>query len=141
LSRYRILNLCQSHRRMIPPPTPRFDSTDGNYHVSERFPATIELTGLGRISDALVGRADWDPGVLTELRDFLRSTSQEKIAFLKNCESDTTERAIEALELYFELECQAYSDKSFTKVKVTEEARLDLLDLKQKRSWKSTNQT
>ncbi|KAK2766112.1 hypothetical protein FQN54_007627 [Arachnomyces sp. PD_36] len=80
--------------------------------VPFRFPAAVQLTGLGSISDALVGRVRWDtPEVLTEIaRLYKRSQGP---AFLEQWRERAAERFAERFVVMQEAQRRAFGTNSF----------------------------
>ncbi|KAI9834927.1 MAG: hypothetical protein M1819_002650 [Sarea resinae] len=69
--------LSASHRDLTPPPSSPSGHPNIHRKVPGAFPAAVQLTGLGALSDALLGRRRWtDPAVL-EGHDLLFSSDPE----------------------------------------------------------------
>ncbi|PYH95568.1 hypothetical protein BO71DRAFT_286273, partial [Aspergillus ellipticus CBS 707.79] len=64
--------LAAAHRDMVPGPKSPSGLANRYSTIPYTFPAALPLTGLGAISDALVGRVKWtNPAVLIELNNLI----------------------------------------------------------------------
>jgi hypothetical protein len=78
------------------------------------FPATIELGGLGALSDALVCRQRHDRhAVVAEKRLLLAGTEAEVGVYLEQWRKTAVNRVCEAFELVKEAEVERFGEKSY----------------------------
>jgi len=78
------------------------------------FPAAVELTGLGALSDALVCRRRHDRyAVLAEKRCLLTGSEAEVGAYLDQWRKAAVNRVCEAFELVKEAEVERFGEKSY----------------------------
>ena len=59
----------RAHRRLMPPDPPLQGWPGSEVFIPNRFPAALPVTGLGALSDALVGRQPWDSPLVLKERD------------------------------------------------------------------------
>lgn len=82
--------------------------------IPYRFPAAVEITGLGAISDALVCRRRWDSvQVLRERGILLGNDMDAKLQYIRDWRSHAAEVAVDAFHAVREAEELAYGPKSF----------------------------
>jgi hypothetical protein len=106
--------LSAAHRDLLPGPSS--PSGLGNLYskIPYAFPAALPLTGLGAISDALVGRVRWDsPVVRAELNILFGPDVQKANEFLIKWKINAEKRALALLKQTFEEEKAYYGDHSF----------------------------
>jgi hypothetical protein len=110
----KVSEICDSHRKMVPPPSPRYEENYGSFHVPGKCLFSVALRGLGDVSDALVGRVEWsDPAPQAELKLLLEQTSEQRRKYIDTWEKKATKLAIDALNVSFKLEREAYGIKSY----------------------------
>ena len=79
-----------------------------------KFPPSLELTGLGAISDALVGRRDWeDPEVVGEVERLLGDNWQASELAVQDWIMKACERAVWTLRESFKRELYLYGKNSY----------------------------
>jgi hypothetical protein len=99
------------HRRMTIPERPR--GLAGGQAVSS-FPPAVELTDLGPISNALVGRMDWDsPAVEEQRRLVLTGTKLAVQNFYKGWRGRAKTQVLRCWEIVQERERKFYGTKSY----------------------------
>ena len=103
-----------AHRDLVPPVA----TPSGQKHrfemPSSRFPAAVELTGLGALSDALVCRRRWSSPAVIKERDMLLCSGKEAFWHTVNAWRERAVPAAKAaFELVWETEKAAFGDKSY----------------------------
>ena len=74
--------LAKAHRTLTAPSFSTAEATDTSFPAPYCFPAATQLTGLRALSDALIGRLEWDsPAVLRE-RDIVLGPEAEAFVFI-----------------------------------------------------------
>ncbi|KAL2801931.1 hypothetical protein BJX63DRAFT_438336 [Aspergillus granulosus] len=106
--------LAAAHRNMTPGPASPSGLANHYAVVPYAFPASVMLTGLGPVSDALVGRRRWDSiEVIEELNIIFgvdrEAARQHVTAWRKNA----FKQATKALHYFFAIEEKIFRDKSF----------------------------
>jgi hypothetical protein len=108
-----VAEIVQCHRRMTVPEQPR-SASGGPGNVPVAFPPAIDLTDLGAISNAMVGRMDWDsPTVEEERRLILTGDKDSVISFYKSWRKRAIGRVRKCWELVQEREQKFYGAKSY----------------------------
>lgn len=111
-------DVVRSHRRMIPPSFGRYVDPDGLDCVPYKSPFAVELCNLGVISDALVGRRDWDsPVVQEELSRLISLSTEEREAYFHKWRKTATVEMKKMMLLVEKLDRQCYGDKSYYKLR------------------------
>lgn len=106
--------LSESHRHQTAPP--RSPSGYANMYgaIPYKFPAGVQLDGLGPISDALVGRMRWnDPEVQYEVRQLLKMDAGHIQEYLEAWRKNATQRFVAAWKKEQELEKFYFSDRAW----------------------------
>jgi hypothetical protein len=112
------------------PETPRWEDPDRAPVTSEPFRAVQTLTGLGPLSEALLGRLPWtDRGVIAERDRLLGMDAKEIEKHLADFRKLATQRAINAYDSVFHDEPRLYPDKrSFVEANESTEAAGSILE-------------
>ncbi len=100
--------------RLEAPSTPRWFERSDIEETSEPFRSVCNLTGLGPLSEALLGRLPWtDRGVINE-RDRLFSMDEKDLkAYLKDSRDQAVKHALIAFQDVFRNEERDYGGRSF----------------------------
>ncbi|PYI34400.1 hypothetical protein BP00DRAFT_336966 [Aspergillus indologenus CBS 114.80] len=108
--------LAAAHRDLVPGPTSPSGLANRYSIVPYTFPATLQLTGLGAISDALVGRVKWtNPAVLLELNELVLPTGDINAEWLKQWRKRAAETAIAMIKRSLTIEEAVFGDASVQK--------------------------
>ena len=106
--------LSAAHRDLVAPQaTP---SGLGNRYgpIPYKFPAAVEVVGLGALSDALVCRRRWDSGLVLRDRDIMLSGDWEAAtAYVRECRQRAEAAAVEAFEVLVRDEKRLFGEKSY----------------------------
>jgi hypothetical protein len=106
--------LAESHRDMVSPRATPSGLANRYGAPPYRFPAAVEVTGLGPLSDALVCRRRWDSHFVLRDRDImLRGDRAQAEAYVAAWREKAEAAAIEAFELFKSQEKQAFGEKSY----------------------------
>ncbi|KAI9640311.1 hypothetical protein NHQ30_011361 [Ciborinia camelliae] len=105
--------IVQSHRRLIPPDTPRYEEEYGLYHVSHAMPTVVELTGLGALSDALVGRLPWSSPLVQREKAIVLAGGPEFEAYYSKWKEVACQQYAKCFKLMQELDKELFADRSF----------------------------
>lgn len=116
--------LHNAHVRMLAGPTSPSGFPNIFGAISSRFPASVEITGLGGVSDALVCRLPWDSPKVEQDRNILLGTDRAAAAaYVQSWRKRAIEAASEAFQITQAAERRAYRNKSFFYLK--EKSRLE----------------
>lgn len=106
--------LSEAHRDMTAPKATPSGLANMYGAIPYRFPAAVEVTGLGAISDALVCRRRWDSvHVLRERSILLGNDLDIKLQYIREWRSIATQAALDAFNAMREAEELAYGPKSY----------------------------
>jgi len=106
--------LSNAHRDMASPSATPSGLANRYGAIPYKFPAAVEITGLGPLSDALVCRRRWDSALVLRDRDILLSGSREEASkYVKAWREKAVAAAIEAFALVVQKEKQAFGEKSY----------------------------
>ncbi|CAM6002997.1 unnamed protein product [Sphagnum balticum] len=106
--------LAAAHRDMTSPAATPSGLANRYGAIPYKFPAAVEVTGLGALSDALVCRRRWDsPQVLRDRDIMLLGSREEADKYLKKWRDTAVEVAVEAFKLVVEEEKRVFGDKSY----------------------------
>ncbi|KAE8153057.1 hypothetical protein BDV25DRAFT_137298 [Aspergillus avenaceus] len=106
-------DLAAAHRALIPGPSSPSGLPNRYATVPYAFPAAVQLTGLGAISDALVGRRRWDsPEVREELNQLFSPDISVGRRFIVKWRESALERAHQCLDKVFRFERDAFQEHS-----------------------------
>ena len=107
-------DLAEVHRDLVSPKATPSGLANRYGAILYRFPAAVEVIGLGALSDALVCRRRWSsPDVLRE-RDVLLGPDREAaFAYLAKWRKRAEKLAVELFEVVRDAEMRAFGDKSY----------------------------
>jgi hypothetical protein len=106
--------LSNAHRDMVSPSATPSGLANRYGAIPYKFPAAVEITGLGPLSDALVCRRRWDSALVLRDRDILLSGSREEAGkYVKAWREKAVAAAVEAFVLVVQKEKQAFGAKSY----------------------------
>jgi hypothetical protein len=106
--------LSDSHRDMVSPQATPSGLANRYGVIPYKFPAAVEITGLGPLSDALVCRRRWDSALVLRDRDILLCGDREQASeYVRQWRKKAAAAAVEAFALVVELEKQAFGQKSY----------------------------
>jgi hypothetical protein len=107
-------DLAQAHRDLTSPTATPSGLANRYGAIPYRFPAAVELTGLGALSDALVGRRRWDsPQVLAERDVMLGPDRQAAQRYVNEWRVRATRQLLEAFRAVVAAEKAAFGGRSF----------------------------
>lgn len=82
--------------------------------IPYRFPAALELEGLGPLSTALVCRTSWESPAVLAQRDLLLGHDVDRISeYIIQWRVKAKERAIATIKRVFEAEKDVFGERSF----------------------------
>jgi hypothetical protein len=106
--------LAAAHRNLTPGPSSPSGLHNMFGNVPYVFPAALQVTGLGPISDALVGRTRWDdPRVATEASILLGADAIGRQLLLEDWEGKAAKMLKENMAFTRRHERKVYGEKSF----------------------------
>lgn len=110
-----VADIKQSHVTMTPLLRGRYTGVDGLHCAPFPLPFSVELTGLGPVSDALVGRLEWDSLAVVEARNALFAMDKKA---LEEHAKKWKARAARTVAVFWKLvqkyEESCYGDKSYS---------------------------
>lgn len=107
-------DLATAHRDLTAPIATPSGLANRYGAIPYRFPAAVELAGLGALSDALVCRRRWDsPQVLGERDTMLGVDRAAAGAFVKSWRARATEEVTKAFNAVMDAERRAFGDRSY----------------------------
>ena len=106
--------LAIAHRDMVAPRATPSGLANRYGAIPYRFPADVEIMGLGALSDALVCRRRWDSAAVLEERDLLLKGSEaEVLKHLTKWRKRAEEVTVEAWEQKKKDELSKFAEKSY----------------------------
>jgi hypothetical protein len=113
-------DLAMAHARQIAPPKSPSGFPNIFGKLPGRFPGSVQLDGLGSISDALVCRKSWDdPTVLAERDLLLQGNVSQVREYVDNWRKNAAQAIKRQRVLVRQEEQRAFGDRSFFKVRET----------------------
>jgi hypothetical protein len=107
-------DLSQAHRDLVPAAKTPSGHPFMYGRVPFKFPAAVELSGLGALSDALVGRRQWtSPAVIKERNIILGNDREAFDAYVDAWRKNAVQRYKEAFKLVEAREREVFREKSF----------------------------
>ncbi|RDW91144.1 hypothetical protein BP5796_02309 [Coleophoma crateriformis] len=111
-NRVPIDHITRCHREMATPDRCRFERARD--HIPGRFPPAVELSGLGPISDALLGKMAWhSPAVEEQKRLLLTGSAKEVRALYKDWRSRAKAELTRCWKMVQAREKKFYGNKSY----------------------------
>jgi hypothetical protein len=121
--------LTKAHRDLTKPLTSPSGYSNMYGAIPYRFPGTVVLTGLGPLSDALVGRRRWDdPAVLRERDIVLGPDRKAANQFILNWRKQAVRLVTQNMQDIIFAEQKAYEWRSYFYCKANEILPADLID-------------
>jgi hypothetical protein len=106
--------LSSAHRDMVSPAATPSGLANRYGAIPYKFPAAVEVAGLGALSDALVCRRRWDSALVLQDRDTLLNGTQEKAAaYVEGWRARAVAAAKEAFVLFIQTEKHVFGEKSY----------------------------
>jgi hypothetical protein len=106
--------LAKAHRDMTAPLGTPSGLANRYGAIPYRFPAAVEVMGLGALSDALLCRRPWDsPAVLRERDTVLRGGRDAASEFVQRWRAKAVEAAVEADMIMQEAEIRCFGEKAY----------------------------
>lgn len=106
--------LSSAHRDMVSPAATPSGLANRYGAIPYKFPAAVEVTGLGALSDALVCRRRWDSALVLRDRDtLLRGHREGADMYIKAWRERAVAAAVEAFTLVVQKEKQAFGERSY----------------------------
>lgn len=106
--------LSSAHRDMVSPVATPSGLANRYGAIPYRFPASVEIGGLGALSDALVCRRRWDSLAVIKDRDLLLGGDTERVsAYIAQWRKRAEQTALEAFEVVKEEERRVFGEKSY----------------------------
>lgn len=106
--------ISRAHRRLERPPSTPTGTSNTYEGLPYKFPPTVQLCGLGPLSDALMGRRGWDdPEVLSE-RDLVLAPDADRMHdYLREWRQRAANAMVKTFQASKAEEKRAYGEKSF----------------------------
>jgi len=107
-------DLSTAHRDLVSPKATPSGLANRYGAIPYRFPAAVEINGLGALSDALVCRRRWDSPLVLRDRDLLLGNDRSKaVLYVRQWRALAEKVAIDAFEAVKEAEEEAFGEKSY----------------------------
>jgi hypothetical protein len=107
-------DLAAAHRDLVSPVATPSGLANRYGAIPYRFPAAVEVAGLGALSDALVCRRRWDSPAVLQERDIMLCGSLEVVnQYVKEWRERAVRVAVETFALVKQEEVKAFGDRSY----------------------------